>query len=175
MNEVLRFYVPGDFHNMAGMGVNAMRIPVPCRAFHEDIVIIGDFPHTVSRLLDRAEGVGLKAILVLMGGTEVDVLGLGLSMEEHREAPPPEDDDNNNKRNSAALRCTFAHQFVGLAPAGRPGPVPCWQCVIVNVDVDSRGEKEAGRHALVVVIVQLLHGVDPHQVPPQGIGLGGRW
>ncbi len=79
----------------------------------------------VLRLLDRAEGAGLKAILVLVGGTGEDVLGLGLSMEECREAPPPDYNDNNNKRDSAALRCAFAHQFVGLAPAGRPGPVPC--------------------------------------------------
>ena len=108
MDEVLQFYVPGDFHDMAGMGVNGVHIPMPCRAFHDNVVVNGDFPCTVSRLLDRAEGVGLKAILVLMGGTEVDVLGLGLSMEEHREAPPPDDDDNNNKRNSAASRCAFA-------------------------------------------------------------------
>ncbi len=58
--------------------------------------------------LDRAKGVGLKAILVLVGGTGEDILGLGLSMEERREAPLPNDDDNNNKRDSAALRCAFA-------------------------------------------------------------------
>ncbi len=81
---------------MAGMGVNTMRIPVPCWAFHDDVVINGDFPCTVSKLLDRAKGAGLKAILVLVGGTWGDVLGLGLSMEERREAPPPDDDDNNN-------------------------------------------------------------------------------
>jgi hypothetical protein len=109
MDEVLRFYAPGDFHNMDGMGVNAVRIPVPCRAFHDDVVVNGDFPRTVSRLLDRAEGAGLKAILVLVGGTREDVLGLGLSMEEHREAPPPDDDDNNNKRDSAPAGCAFAH------------------------------------------------------------------
>jgi hypothetical protein len=43
-------------------------------------------------------------------------------MEERREAPPPDDDNNNNKPNSAASRCAFAHRFVGLAPAGCPGP-----------------------------------------------------
>ncbi len=125
MDEVLQFYVPGDFHDMSGMGVNAVRIPVPCWAFHDNVVVNGDFPRTVSRLLDRAEGAGLKVILVLVGGTGEDVLGLGLSMEECREAPLPDNDDNNNKRNSAALRCTFARRFVGLAPAGHPGPVPC--------------------------------------------------
>ncbi len=124
MDEVLQFYAPGDFHDMAEMGVNAVRIPVPCRAFHDDVVVNGDFPRTVSRLLDRAEGAGFKAILVLVGGTGEDVLGLGLSMEERREAPPPDDDDNNNKRDSAASRCAFARRFIGLAPAGRPGPVP---------------------------------------------------
>ncbi len=124
MDEVLRFYAPGDFHDMAGMGVNAVRIPVPCRPFHDNIILNKDFPRTVLRLLDRAEGAGLKAMLVLMGGTGEDVLGLGLLMEECREAPLSDDDDNNNKRDSAALRCTFARQFVGLAPAGHPGPVP---------------------------------------------------
>ncbi len=107
MDKVLRFYVLGDFHDMAGMGVNAMRIPVPCWVFHDDIVINGDFLRTVLRLLDRAEGAGLKAILVLMGGTGEDVLGLGLLMEECREAPLPDNDDNNNKCDSAALRCAF--------------------------------------------------------------------
>ncbi len=123
MDEVLRFYALGDFHNMDGMGMNAVHIPVPCRAFHDNVVN-GEFPRMVLRLLDRAEGVGLKAILVLVGGTGEDILGLGLSMEECREAPPPNNNDNNNKRNSAASRCAFAHQFVGLAPAGHPGPVP---------------------------------------------------
>jgi hypothetical protein len=153
MDEVLRFYAPGDFHDMARMGMNAVRIPVPCRAFHDNVVINGDFPRTVSRLLDRAKGAGLKAILVLVGGTGEDVLGLGLSMEERREAPPPDNDDNNNKRDSAALRCTFAHRFVGLSPARRPGPVPRQRCVVIDVDVDGRGEREAGQCALVVVIV----------------------
>jgi hypothetical protein len=124
MDKVLRFYAPGDFHNMAGMGVNGVHIPMPCRAFHDNVVVNGDFPCTVSRLLDRAEGAGLKAILVLVGGTGEDFLGLGLSMEERREAPLPDDNDNNNKGDSAALRCAFARQFVGLAPAGCPGPVP---------------------------------------------------
>jgi hypothetical protein len=76
MDKVLRFYAPGDFHEMARMGVNAMRIPVPCRAFHDNNVVNGDFPCTVLRLLDRAEGAGLKAILALVGGTGEDVLGL---------------------------------------------------------------------------------------------------
>jgi hypothetical protein len=75
MDEVLRFYMPGDFHNMAGMGVNAVHIPVPCRAFHDDVVINRDILHTVLRLLDRAEGAGLKAILVLVGGTGRTVWG----------------------------------------------------------------------------------------------------
>jgi hypothetical protein len=123
MDKVLRFYAPGDFHDMAGMGVNAVRIPVPCRAFHDNVVVNGDFLRTVLRLLDRAEGAGLKAILVLVGETGEDNLGLGLSMEECREAPPPDDDNNNNKRNSTALRCAFARRFVGLALVGRPGPV----------------------------------------------------
>jgi hypothetical protein len=125
MDKMLRFYGLGDFHNMARMGVNAVRIPVPFQAFHDDVVIIGDIPRTVSRLLDGAEGAGLKTILVLMGGTGEEVLGLGLSMEECREAPPPDDNNNSNKRNSAASRCTFARRFVGLALAGRSGPVPC--------------------------------------------------
>jgi hypothetical protein len=108
MDKVLRFYVPGGFHDMAGMSVNSVRIPVPCRAFHDDVVVNGDFPHTISRLLDRAKGAGLKTILVLVGGTGEDVLGLGLSMEECREAPLPNDDNNNNKCDSTTLRCTFA-------------------------------------------------------------------
>jgi hypothetical protein len=174
MDNVLRFYVPGDFHDMAGMGVNTVRIPVPCQTFHDDVVVNGDFPHTVSRLLDRAKGAGLKAILVLVGRTWEDILGLVLSMEERREAPPPDNDNGNNKHDSAALRCAFAHQFVGLAPAGRPGPVPCQQCIVVDADVDGHGEREARRCALVVIVVQLLHGVNPHQIPPQGIGRGGR-
>jgi hypothetical protein len=146
MDEVLQFYAPGDFHDMAGMGMNAARIPVPCRAFHDDI-LNGDFLRTVSRLLDRAKGVGLKAILVLVGGTgEEDILGLGLLMEECREAPSPNDNNNNNnnKRDSAALRCAFARRFLGLPPAEHPGPVPHQQCVVVDVDIDSRGEREAG-------------------------------
>ncbi len=174
MDEVLRFYTPGDFHDMAGMDVNAVRIPVPYRAFHDDVVVNGDFPRTVSRLLDRAEGAGLKAILVLVGGMGEDVLGLGLLMEECREAPPPDNDNNNSKRDSAALRCAFAHQFVGLAPAGRPGPVLCQQCVVVDINVDSLGGREARQCALVVVIIQLLRGVNPCQIPPQGIGHGGQ-
>jgi hypothetical protein len=89
MDEVLRFYAPGDFHEMAEMGVNAVRIPVPCQAFHDDVVVNGDFPCTVSRLLDRAKGAGLKAILVLVGGTREDILGLGLLIEECREPPLP--------------------------------------------------------------------------------------
>jgi hypothetical protein len=144
MDEVLRFYAPGDFHDMARMGVNAVRIPVPCWAFHDNVVVIGDFPCTVLRLLDRAKGAGLKAILVLMGGTGEDILGLGLLMEERKEAPPPNNDDNNNKCDSTALRCAFARQFVGLALVGHPGPVPCQQCILVNVDVDGRGKREAG-------------------------------
>jgi hypothetical protein len=108
MEEVLRFYAPGDFHDMARMGVNAVCIPVPCRVFHDNVVVNGDFLRTVSRLLDRAKGAGSKAILVLMEGTGEDVLGLGLSMEECREPPPPDDDDNNKKRDSTALRCAFA-------------------------------------------------------------------
>jgi hypothetical protein len=143
MDKVLQFYVPGDFHDMARMGVNAVHIPVPCRAFHDDVLVNGDFPRMVSRLLDRAEGAGSKAILVLVGGMGEDVLRLGLLMEGRREAPLPNDDDNNNKRNSAASRCAFARQFVGLAPVGRPGPVPHQRCVVVDVDVDGRGEREA--------------------------------
>jgi hypothetical protein len=108
MDKVLGFYTLGDFHDMAGMGVNAVRIPVPCWAFHDDVVVNGDFPCMISRLLDRAKGAGLKAILVLVRGTQEDILGLGLSMEERREAPPPNDDNNNNKRNSTASRCAFA-------------------------------------------------------------------
>ena len=96
MDEVLRFYALGDFHNMDGMGMNAVHIPVPCRVFHDNIVVNGDFPRMVLRLLDRAEGAGMKAILVLMGGTGEDVLGLRLSMEEYRETPLPDDDDKNN-------------------------------------------------------------------------------
>jgi aryl-phospho-beta-D-glucosidase BglC (GH1 family) len=68
MDKVLQFYVPGDFHNMAGMGVNAVRIPMPCWAFHDDIVVNGDFPRMVSRLLDRAKGAGLKATWSSWGG-----------------------------------------------------------------------------------------------------------
>jgi hypothetical protein len=52
----LQFYAPGDFHDMTGMGVNAEHIPMPCWAFHDDGVVSGDFPRTVSRLLVRAEG-----------------------------------------------------------------------------------------------------------------------
>ena len=108
MDEVVWFYAPGDFHDMAGMGVNAVRIPVPCWAFHDNVAVNRDFLRTVSRLLDRAEGAGLKAILVLVGGMGEDVLGLGLLMEECREVPPPDDDNNNNKRDSAAWRGAFA-------------------------------------------------------------------
>jgi hypothetical protein len=125
MDKVLRYYTPGDFHDMTGMGVNAVHIPVPCQEFHYNVIVNGNFPRTVLRLLDRAKGAGLKAILVLVGGTGKDVLGLGLLMEERREAPLPDNDGNNNKRDSAASRCTFVRRFVGLAPAGRPGPVPC--------------------------------------------------
>jgi hypothetical protein len=175
MDEVLQFYAPRDVQDMAGMGVNAVHIPVPCQAFHDDVVVNGDFPRTVSRLLDRAKGAGSKAISVLMGGTGEDVLELGLLMEERREAPQPDDDDNDNKRDSAASRCAFARQFVGLAPAGRPGPVPHQQCIVVNIDIEGRGEREAGRRALlVVIVVRLIRGVDPCQVPPQRIGHGRR-
>ncbi len=68
MDEGLQFYAPGDFHDMARIGVNAVRILVPCWAFHDNVAVSGDFPHMVSRLLDRAEGAGLKAIFVLVGG-----------------------------------------------------------------------------------------------------------
>ncbi len=68
MDKVLWFYTPGDFHDMAGMSVNAVRIPVPCRAFHDKVAVNGDFPRMVSRLLDRAEGAGLKAIFGPHGG-----------------------------------------------------------------------------------------------------------
>ncbi len=50
----------------------------------------------------------MKAILVLVGGMGEDVLGLGLLMEERREAPLPDDNNNNNKCDSAASRCAFA-------------------------------------------------------------------
>ncbi len=80
MDKVLRFYPLGDFHDMAGMGMNAVRIPMPCWAFHDNVIVNGDFPRTVSRLLDRAKWAGLKAILVLMGGAGEDILGLGLLM-----------------------------------------------------------------------------------------------
>jgi hypothetical protein len=175
IDKVLRFYTPRDFDKMARMGVNAVCIPVPCWVFHDDVVINEDFPRSVLRLLDRAKGAGLKAILVLGGGTGESVLGLGLSMEERREAPLPNDDGNNNKRNSTALRCAFAHQFVVLAPAGHPGPVPCQQCVVVNVNVNGWGEREAGQRALTVVVIRLLCDVDPCQVPPQGTGCGRWW
>jgi hypothetical protein len=89
MDEVLQFYAPGDFHDMAGMGVNAVRIHVPCQAFHDDIVVNWDFLRTVLRLLDRAEGAGLKAILVLVGGTWEDILGLGLLMDGGTQGGPP--------------------------------------------------------------------------------------
>ncbi len=125
MDKVLWFYAPGDFHDMARMGVNFVRIPVLCRAFHDAVVVNGDFPRTVSWLLDRAKGAGLKVILVLVGVMGEDVLGLGLLLEEHREAPLPNNNNNNNKRDSAASRCAFARQFVGLTPVGCPGPVPC--------------------------------------------------
>ncbi len=114
MDEVLWFYAPGDFQDMAGMGVNAMRIHVPCWAFHDNVIINGDFLRTVSRLLDRAKKSELKAILVLVGGMGEDILGLGNLMEERREAPLPDNNDNNNKRDSATSRCAFAHQFVEL-------------------------------------------------------------
>jgi hypothetical protein len=176
MDEVLWFYVLGDFRDMAGMGMNTVRIPVPCWEFHDDIVVNGDFLCTVSRLLDRAKGAGLKAILVLVGGTGENILGLGLSMEECREPPPPNNDNNSNKRDSAALRCAFARQFVGLAPAGRPGPVSRQQCVVVNVNVNVNGckEREAGQRAHAIIVVRLLRDVNPCQVPPQGIGCGGQ-
>jgi hypothetical protein len=73
MDEVLQFYAPGDFHDMAGIGVIAVRILMPCQVFHDNVVVNGDFPCMVLRLLDRAEGAGLKAILVLVGGTAEDV------------------------------------------------------------------------------------------------------
>ncbi len=93
---------------MAGMGVIVVRIPMPCRAYHDNVIVNGDFLRTVSRLLDRAEGAGLKAILVLVGGTGEDVLGLGLLMEEPREPPPPDNNNNNKKHNSTLSRCIFA-------------------------------------------------------------------
>ncbi len=88
MDKVFRFYALGDFHNMAGMGVNAVRIPVPCRAFHDDVVVNGDFLRTVSRLLDRAEGAGLKAILVLVGGDEGGRSGAGIVDGGMQGGPP---------------------------------------------------------------------------------------
>jgi hypothetical protein len=153
MDKVLRFYAPGDFHDMAGMGVNAVRIPEPCRAFHDHVVVNGDFLRMVLWLLDRAEGAGLKAILVLVGGVGEDVLGLRVSMEKRRDAPPPDDDNNNNKQDSTASRCAFTRQFVGLALVGRPGPFPRQPCVVIDVGVDGSGEREAGQCALVVVVV----------------------
>jgi hypothetical protein len=108
MDKVLQFYVLGEFHSMAGMGVNAMRIPMPCQAFQDGAIVNGDFPCMVSRLLERAKGAGLKVILVLVGGAGEDVLGLRLLMEKCREPPPPNNNNSNNKRNSAPLRCSFA-------------------------------------------------------------------
>jgi hypothetical protein len=88
MDKVLRFYAPGDFHDMAGMGVNAVRIPVPCRAFHDNVVINGDFPHMVSRLLDRAKGAGLKAIFGPCGGDGGGCSGAGIVNGGTQGGPP---------------------------------------------------------------------------------------
>jgi hypothetical protein len=76
MDEVLWFYMPGDFHDMAGMGMNVVRIPVPCWAIHDNVIVNGDLLRMVLRLLDRAKGAGLKSILVLVRGMGEDVLGL---------------------------------------------------------------------------------------------------
>ncbi len=76
VGKVLRVYAPGVVHNMAQMGVNTVHIPVPCQVFHDNVVVNGYFPHTVSRLLDRAKGARLKVILVLVRGTGENVLGL---------------------------------------------------------------------------------------------------
>ncbi len=111
MDEVLRFYAPGDFHDMARTGMNTVHIPVPCREFHDNVIVNGDFPCMVSRLLDRAKGAGLKMILVPVGGTGEDILGLGLSMEERREAPPP---DNNNTTTNATVPPQDAPSLINL-------------------------------------------------------------
>jgi hypothetical protein len=88
MDKVLQFYAPGDVHNMDRMGVNVVRIPVPCRAFHDNVVVNGDFPCTVLRLLVRAEGAGLKAILVLNGGDKGGCSGAGIVDGGTQGGPP---------------------------------------------------------------------------------------
>jgi hypothetical protein len=88
MDEVLWFYALGDFHDMARMGMNVVRIPVPCRVFHDDVVVTKDFLRTVLRLLDRAKGEGLKAILVLGGGDRGGQSGAGIVDGGTQGGPP---------------------------------------------------------------------------------------
>ncbi len=77
MEEVAEFYPRKDFRDMAEMGVNTVVVPAPCRAFYSR----GEVAETLSRLLERAEGAGLKAIIVLVdeGGGSGDAS----MMEEH--------------------------------------------------------------------------------------------
>ena len=62
MEEVKGFYGSNDFREMADLGVNTIQIPVPCDTFYES----GDVERTVSKLLERIDGAGLSAILVLV-------------------------------------------------------------------------------------------------------------
>lgn len=62
MEEVKDFYGSNDFREMADLGVNTIQIPVPCDTFYES----GDVERTVPKLLERIDGAGLSAILVLV-------------------------------------------------------------------------------------------------------------
>ena len=62
MDEVKEFYKSKDFQQMVDLGVNTVQIPVPCNVFYEK----GDVAETVSHLLEKADKVGLSAILVLV-------------------------------------------------------------------------------------------------------------
>lgn len=77
MEEVAEFYSKKDFRDMAELGVNTVVMPVPCRAFSSK----GEVAETVSRMLERAEGAGLKAIIVLVD--EGKRSGDASMMEEH--------------------------------------------------------------------------------------------
>jgi hypothetical protein len=82
MDEVLKFYPSSDFVYMSNLGVNAVRIPVPCDAFANDTneAMDGeDVIGTLSILLGRAEDAGLGAILSLVcgrTGEDIDVSSL---------------------------------------------------------------------------------------------------
>jgi hypothetical protein len=87
MDEVLRFYAPRDFHNMAEMGVNAVRIPMPCRAFHDDVSSTGTSVHGLEAV-GQGRGCGVEGDFGPRGGDGGGRSGAGIVNGGMQGGPP---------------------------------------------------------------------------------------